>query len=61
MSRKPKTISFEEKKGCLGKVQHKSELAAKNQLDFDIKDGVDNPNKYHYYKCKFCGFFHLGH
>ncbi len=58
--KQPKPITDHEKKGCLGKVKHKSELAARHQVDHDMKE-VKKPHKYDYYKCEFCGYWHCGH
>lgn len=46
------------KKGCFGKIPHKSMLAA----DFILSkmNGRDS-HKLEIYKCKFCSWYHIGH
>jgi len=46
------------KKACLGKVKHKSMLAAEFVLN-----KMKGPNSYslEIYSCRFCNFFHIGH
>lgn len=45
-------------KTCLGKVKHKSRLAAEYYLDHIHKRGKYNLE---IYNCPFCKFFHIGH
>lgn len=40
---------------CDGKVQHKTELAAQYYLD-----NINSSENAEIYKCKTCGFFHIG-
>lgn len=47
-----------EKRACLGKDKHKSELAA-DYVANNFK-GRNNPTV-EVYKCAFCGFWHIGH
>lgn len=54
MSKKqPRTLT----KGCLGKVPHKSELAAKYALE---AMPAKQRNILNYYKCRHCNFWHIG-
>lgn len=46
------------KKSCLGKVQHKSMLAAQYILD---RMGGKDSHLLEIYKCTFCKCFHIGH
>lgn len=51
-----KTTGHDIKKGCLGKVKHKSLLAAEYVLDEMRDRAVMN-----IYKCRFCHHYHIGH
>jgi len=62
----PEKISDDEKFSCLGKIQHKSRLAAQYVLDtmnamprhsLEERDGVGLA----VYECKYCLNFHIGH
>lgn len=44
----------EAKKGCDGKVKHKSMLSA-NEYLYNSKENLE------IYECRFCGNYHLGH
>lgn len=54
-----KPISDQERKGCLGKAQHKSVLAAQNALE-QLKKYSRTPEHLNFYKCDFCKNFHVG-
>lgn len=55
------TISSREKSTCLGKVKHKSMLAAQEVLDImEIKRGRKG-EEINIYTCQFCGDLHIGH
>lgn len=45
-------------KSCLGKVQHKSFLAAEYILD---RMNGKNSHLLEIYKCSFCEYYHIGH
>lgn len=47
-----------EKRGCFGKIQHKSRLAA--EFILSRMRGRDSATL-EVYKCKYCTYFHIGH
>lgn len=56
-----KPISAKERAMCLGKTKHRSELAAREQLDHLRSDTcVTNKATLGYYKCDFCDGWHCG-
>ena len=57
-----KKINIEKlKKGCLGKIQHKSYLAATYYLETMHKKTNNTKDPLVVYQCKYCKFYHLGH
>lgn len=58
MTKMSKKISDNEKKGCFGKVKHKTKLAA--EYVFDEMRGRHS-GILSIYKCAFCNFYHIGH
>lgn len=51
-------ISDLEKKGCFGKQQHKTKLAAEYVFD---RMNTKHSSILVIYKCKFCNYWHIGH
>ena len=57
-----KKISPREKSACLGKVKHKTMLAAEASLDDMYKDAsVKDWHNLEIYRCLFCKDLHIGH
>lgn len=48
------------KSACLGKIKHKSMLAAEYTLD-RMRLNVKDNHLLEVYKCEFCKFYHIGH
>lgn len=57
-----KVISEKEKKMCLGKIKHRSKLAADFELEslFKAKRTPDKA-ELEVYECHFCKHYHIGH
>jgi len=56
---KIKKITVAERRGCLGKIKHNSELAAQQHLD-SLRPFSKTPQNLNYYKCQFCYGWHCG-
>ncbi len=56
---KIKKITNGEKTGCLGKIKHNSELAAKHHLD-QLRSIGKTPQTLCMYKCLYCSGWHCG-
>ena len=56
---KIKRITSAERKMCLGKTKHKSELAAKHHLE-ELRKFSKTPSTLNYYQCTFCIDYHVG-
>jgi hypothetical protein len=50
-----------EAKSCKGKMRHKDELGAIEAIRRMIRDGFNKKWELLFYKCTFCGFWHVGH
>lgn len=57
MTKQQKSLALA-KKACLGKVKHKSMLAAEFVLN---RMKGPNSHRLEIYKCKFCHWYHIGH
>jgi hypothetical protein len=50
------------KNSCKGKIQYKTEKEAQISRNFIFHKNPEIHTSYlNVYKCKFCGFFHIGH